>query len=199
MLGSNSGGASWDGKDPEKSVLIGTNGVDYDYLETMKMELKSGRDFSREYTSDIAHDTTGNFLVNEEVEKIIGNGDASGKNFRFMGLNGNIVGVLKNFHFKGADQPIEPMAFALADTGYLNVMLIRLAPGNVPASLKVVEKVWKDVIPEYPLQYTFVEQDYDGLFRAQIRSDGVIKIFHNSGCYNSLPGSLWIIFLFRGA
>lgn len=177
MLGSNSGGASWDGKDPEKSVLIGTNGVDYDYLETMKMELKSGRDFSREYTSDIARDSTGNFLVNEEVEKIIGNGDATGKNFRFMGLNGKIVGVLKNFHFKGADQPIEPMAFALADTAYLNVMLIRLTPGNVPASLKVVEKVWKDVIPEYPLQYTFIEQDYDSLFRAQIRLTGLLKYF----------------------
>jgi ABC-type antimicrobial peptide transport system permease subunit len=177
MLGSNSGGASWDGKDPEKTVLIGTNGVDYDYLKTMKMELKSGRDFSKEFTSDIARDTTGNFLVNEEVEKIMGIGDAVGKNFRFMGLRGTIVGVLKNFHFKGADQPIEPMAFALADTGYLNVMLIRLTPGSIPASLKSVEKVWKEVIPEYPLQYTFIEQDYDGLFRAQIRLTGLLKYF----------------------
>jgi putative ABC transport system permease protein len=177
MLGSNSGGAVWDGKDPEKTVLIGTNGIDYDYLKTMKMELKSGRDFSREYTSDIARDTTGNFLVNEEVERIIGNGEATGKSFRFMGLNGKIVGVLKNFHFKGADQPIEPMAFALADTSYLNDMLIRLTPGNVPASLKSVEKVWKEVIPEYPLQYTFIEQDYDGLFRAQIRLTGLLKYF----------------------
>jgi putative ABC transport system permease protein len=176
-IGSNSGGAGWDGKDPEKAVLIGTNGVDYDYLETMKMKLKSGRDFSTEFPSDIARDTTGNFLVNEEVERIIGNGDAAGKNFRFMGLHGKIVGVLKNFHFKGADQPIEPIAFALADTSYLNVMLIRLTPGNIPASLKSVEKVWKDVIPEYPLQYTFVEQDYDGLFRAQIRLTGLLKYF----------------------
>jgi putative ABC transport system permease protein len=177
MLGSNSGGAVWDGKDPEKTVLIGTNGIDYDYLKTMKMELKSGRDFSREYMSDIARDTTGNFLVNEEVERIIGNGEATGKNFRFMGLSGKIVGVLKNFHFKGADQPIEPMAFALADTSYLNDMLIRLTPGNVPASLKSVEKIWKEVIPEYPLQYTFIEQDYDGLFRAQIRLTGLLKYF----------------------
>jgi putative ABC transport system permease protein len=176
-LGSNSGGASWDGKDPEKTVLIGTNGVDYDYLKTMKMELKSGRDFSHEFTSDIARDTTGNFLVNEEVEKILGNGDAAGKNFRFMGLRGKIVGVIKNFHFTGADQPIEPMAFVLADTGYLNVMLIRLTPGKIPASLKSVEKVWKDVIPEYPLQYTFIEQDYDSLFRAQIRLTGLLKYF----------------------
>ena len=46
-IGSNSGGASWEGKDPDKHVLIGTNAVDYDYLETLKMELKSGRDSQR--------------------------------------------------------------------------------------------------------------------------------------------------------
>ena len=54
MMGSNSGGASWDGKDPEKQVLIGTNGIDYDYLKTMNMELKSGRDFSKDFPSDMA-------------------------------------------------------------------------------------------------------------------------------------------------
>ncbi len=74
----------------------------------MKMELKSGRNFSREFPSDFARDTTGNFLVNEEVVKIMGVDDAVGKNFSFMGISGRIVGILKNFHFKGADQPIEP-------------------------------------------------------------------------------------------
>lgn len=111
-MGSNSGGASWDGKDPDKQVLIGTNGIDYDYLKTLNMKLVSGRDFSKDFQGDMAHDTVGNFLINEEVVKLMGIGDPVGKNFRFMGLNGTIVGVLKNFHFKGADQAIEPMAFA---------------------------------------------------------------------------------------
>ena len=141
------------------------------------MNLTSGRDFSRDFPSDIARDTTGNFLVNEEVVRLMGIGDPVGKNFRFMGLNGTIVGVMKNFHFKGADQAIEPVAFALADTGYLRVILIRLTAGKIPASLKVVEKTWKEVIPEYPLQYTFIDQDYNYLFRGQIRLTGLLKYF----------------------
>ena len=60
----------------------------------------------------------------------MGIGDPVGKNFRFMGFSGTIVGVLKNFHFKGADQAIEPMAFALAEPIYLRVILIRLTPGK---------------------------------------------------------------------
>lgn len=176
-MGSNSGGARWEGKDPEKNVLIGTNGVDYDYLETVKMELVSGRDFSRDFNSDMARDTTGNFLINEEVVKLMGIGDPVGKNFRFMGINGTIIGVLKDFHFKGADQKIEPMAFALTDTSYLNVILVRLTAGNIPASLKSVETVWNEVLPEYPLDYTFIDQDYDNLFRSQLRTASLLKYF----------------------
>jgi len=176
-IGSNSGGASWDGKDPEKQVLIGTNAVDYDYLKTMKMELISGRDFSKEFPADIARDTTGNFLINEEVAKIMGEGDAVGKNFSFMGLHGRIVGVLKNFHFKGADQPIEPIAFALTDTRYLSVILIRLTPGSTEASLKTVETIWKNVITDYPLDYFFIDHDYENLFRSQLRLSSLLKYF----------------------
>ncbi len=177
MIGSNAGGATWEGKDPDKNVLIGTDGIDYDYITTMKMELVSGRDFSRDYTSDVARDTTGNFLVNEEVVKLMNIGDPVGKSFRFMGLNGRIVGVMKNFHFKGADQAIEPVAFALVDTSYLRLMLIRLAPGNIPGSLKSVEKVWKQLYPEYPLQYNFIDQEYDDLFKSQIRLTELLKYF----------------------
>jgi putative ABC transport system permease protein len=177
MIGSNSGGASWPGKDPEKMVLIGTNGIDYDYLETMKMELESGRDFSRDFPADMARDTTGNFLVNEEVVKIMDIGDPVGTGFSFMGLNGTIVGVLKNFHFKGADQPIEPIAFALAGTRFLDYILIRVTPGKTEESLKSVEKVWKELIPEFPLQYTFIDQDYENLFRSQLRLAGLLRYF----------------------
>jgi ABC-type antimicrobial peptide transport system permease subunit len=177
MIGSNSGGASWEGKDPEKHVLIGTNTVDYDYLGTMKMELKSGRDFSREFVSDLAKDTTGNFLVNEEVVKIMGVDEAVGKSFSFMGINGRIVGILKNFNFKGADQPIEPIAFALTGPEYLNFILIRLTPGNIPEALETAEKVWKNALPEYPFDYTFIDEDYDNLFRAQLRLTRLLKYF----------------------
>ncbi|MCU0462924.1 MAG: ABC transporter permease [Bacteroidales bacterium] len=176
-ISSNSGGAEWEGKDPEKRVLIGTNGVDYDYIETMKMEVRSGRSFSRDFPSDFARDTTGNFLVNEEVEKIMGTGDAVGKTFRFMGINGRIVGVMKNFHFKGADQPIEPIAFALTSPRRLNFILIRLNQGNTPEALKSAEKVWNNVLPEYPFDYFFIDEDYRTLFNTQIRLTQLLKYF----------------------
>jgi len=177
VMGSNSGGARWEGKDPDKNVLIGTNRVDYDYIKTLKMEMVSGRDFSQEFPSDMAQDTIGNFLINEEVVRVMGIDDPVGMGFRFMGLNGRIVGVMKNFHFKGADQPIEPMAFALTGPGNLNMILIRLTPGSVTESLKSVGKIWKEILPEYPLEYNFVDREYENLYRSQIRLSGLLKYF----------------------
>ncbi len=113
-----------------------------------------------------------------------------------MGLNGTIVGVLKNFHFKGADSAIEPMAFALAPYNYLRVVLIRLTPGKVPASLKAVEKAWNNIVPEYPLDYTFIDQDYDNYSESQIRLDRAAQVLYNSCSYNSLSWPLWIVFIF---
>lgn len=176
-LGSNSGGAWWEGKDPEKSILIGTNTVDYDYVKTLGMKLVSGRDFSKEFVGDLGKDTTGNFLVNEETVKAMGIDDPVGKSFHFMGYKGRIVGVLKNFHFKSADQPISPVAFALTEPAALNNILIRIPGGTTTESLKKVEEIWNQVIPEYPLDYSFVDQDYDRLFRSQLRLTSLLKYF----------------------
>jgi putative ABC transport system permease protein len=84
---------------------------------------------------------------------------------------------MKDFHFKGADQQIEPVAFALADTNFLSYILIRVTPGKTQESLKAVDRIWKEIIPEYPLQYSFIDQDYDHLFRAQIRLTSLLKYF----------------------
>ncbi len=176
MIGSNGSGASWKGKDPKKEVLIGQNIIDYDYLSTMKIKLVAGRDFSRDYPGDMG-DTLGNFLVNEEVVKLMGGGDAIGKSFRFMGQKGIIVGVMKDFHFSGAQEPIEPMAFAVSESKAFSHILIRLAPGNLPATLKIVEKIWKKVVPDYPLEYSFLDKDYENLYRTEMRMSLLLKYF----------------------
>lgn len=176
LIGSNSGGAWWEGKDPEKAVLIGMNGIDYDYISTMQMKLVSGRNFSIDYPGDMGRDTTGNFLINEEVAKIMNVGDPVGKAFRFNGLAGRVIGVMQNFHFRDPDKQVGPVVFAMIDDSRLSVMLVRLAGDTGPA-LRSVEKVWRSVMTDYPLEYTFVDQDYDNLFRTQIRLTSLLKYF----------------------
>ncbi|MGM0666114.1 MAG: ABC transporter permease, partial [Bacteroidota bacterium] len=83
FIGSNSSGVDWEGKDPELDVLFSYNHVDYDLIETMKYQIVDGRPFSRDYPGDMPADTMANFIVNEELVRIMGVDDPVGRWFRF--------------------------------------------------------------------------------------------------------------------
>ena len=94
-----------------------------------------------------------------------------------MGQKGIIVGVMKDFHFSGAQEPIQPMAFAVSDSKSFSNALIRLAPGNLPATLRIVENIWKKIVPDYPLEYSFLDKDYENLYRTEMRMSLLLKYF----------------------
>ncbi len=180
IIGSNGGGADWDGKDPDQSVLIGQAIVDYNYAKTMRIKMLEGRDFLPEYPGDLASetDTVGGFLVNEEVVKIM-NRDykrAIGARFDFMGINGHIVGVMKDFHYGSVKNKIEPLALALAPD-YVNFLVVRLSPGNVSKKISSLEDSWRNVVSNYPFEYKFLDEDFDRMYRSEERMVDLLRVF----------------------
>ena len=171
-IGSNSGGAGWDGKDPELNVLIGTSSVDFDYIETLKIEMAEGRSFSKEFPTDM----TTSFIVNEEVVKIMDKESVVGERFNFQGRNGTIVGVMKNFHFQSVRSTIEPLAVSIFPE-YFQVMLIRFAAGDLTASTEYLEDIWKRIVPNYPLEFTFLDERVDQMYRTEERIGTLLKYF----------------------
>ncbi len=176
-MGSNSSGSEWEGKDPDHQVLIGYNGVDFDYVETMGIEMKYGRSFSDEFSSDMYTDTIGNFIINEEVAKVMGKENPVGDWFNFGGVRGTIVGVMKNFYFKPASEVIEPMAFLCSPVEQISHVLIRLNADNPTASISALNEVWARVVPDYPLDYAFISEEVDNLYRTESRMGKLFKYF----------------------
>ena len=177
QIGSNSGGADWEGKDPELTTLIGFSAVDYDYIETLQIDILSGRSFSKDFPGDMATDSTGKFLVNEEVVKIMGVENPIGMRFDFLGLKGQIIGVMKNFHFQSIRDKIEPLALALSGVNWFNNMFIKIGPGDITKTMKEIEDTWNKIVPLYPLEYHFIDEDYDNMYRAETRLSKVVKYF----------------------
>jgi putative ABC transport system permease protein len=171
-IGSNSGGADWDGKDPDLSVLIGMSSVDFDYIETLKIDMAEGRSFSKEFPAD----TKTSFIINEEVAKLMGKESVVGERFSFLGIDGTIVGVMKNFHFQSVQSAIEPLAIVV-NPDYFQVMLIRLAPSGVEASLKSIEETWNRIIPDYPFEFSFMDERVDTMYRTEERIGTLLKYF----------------------
>jgi predicted permease len=176
-IGSNSGGADWDGKDPESTVLIGFSAVDFDYIETMQIEILNGRSFSKNYPTDLATDSTGVFLVNEEVAKIMGIENPVDMRFDFLGMKGKIIGVMKNFHYQSAENKIEPLALVATDTRWLNTMVIKIDQGDITKIMKGITGTWNKIMPQYPLEYHFLDEDYDYMYRTEIRLSKIVQYF----------------------
>jgi ABC-type antimicrobial peptide transport system permease subunit len=93
-----------------------------------------------------------------------------------MGRNGRIIGVMKNFHFKPVRDAIEPLAFALVPR-FASYILIRTGPGDVGSALKSIEATWQRVIPNYPFEYKFLDEDFDEMYRMEARIMSLLKYF----------------------
>jgi hypothetical protein len=176
-IGSNSGGAGWEGKDPELEVLFGYNPVDFDYVATMDIELAAGRAFSKEFPGDVVQDTTANFLINEEVQRIMGVEDVVGHRFNFWNIEGRVIGVMKNWHYHSVRTKIEPLVLVTAPIDWLSHMVVRIAPGDISQTMSGIEETWNKVIPGYPFDYQFVDEDLDRMYRTEERLGNLLKYF----------------------
>ena len=171
-IGSNSSGADWDGKDPELKLLIGYNPVDFDFIKTLKIEMAEGRGFSKEFPGDLKE----NFIVNEEVAKIMEKEPAVGERFTFGDRKGVIVGVMKNFHYQSVRNKIEPLAIMVSPDN-INYMLIRIPHEGISSSVKFIEATWNRVVPDYPFEYRFMDERFDRMYRAEARIGTLLKYF----------------------
>jgi len=177
-IGSNSSGIDWDGKDPEQDVLVSFTGVHHNFTETMGITLQAGRDFSDAYPGDMYHDDTlANYIINSTLAGIIGKEEIVGMELVFMGIHGQIVGVMEDYHFKPVGDEIEPMALAPFDPGMLSSMVVRLAPEAPQEALRSMEEKWNELLPQYPFEYDYVEDVIDGMYSTEERMATLLKIF----------------------
>ncbi len=176
-IGSNSGGADWEGKDPELRLLISTNAIDVDYTRVMEIEIKEGRSFSDDFPGDMVTDSTAQYLINEELARIMDVEETVGTRFEIWGMKGTVIGVMKDFHFQSTKYKIEPLLFIQTPVEWLNYAVIRIAPDDVVKAVEVIENTWEDIIPAYPFEYQFMDEDFDNMYRAEERMSTLLKYF----------------------
>jgi putative ABC transport system permease protein len=171
-IGADSGGAEWEGKDPELDIRVCFNVVDFDYVETMKIEMVEGRGFAKTFTSD----SSGAFLINEELLRIMGKESAINERFNFWGIDGTIIGVMKDFNFKSLHSEIEPLAITI-NTNFIDYALIRLASGDIPAGIKTVQSAWQKFFSDYPFEYHFLDQALETNYQNERTTRTLVQIF----------------------
>lgn len=138
--------------------------VDYDFIETMGMEIVAGRSHSRDFPSD----TLGTFILNEEGVKTLGWDSAEsaiGQRIDWgRGLIGPVVGVVKNFHAESLHQSIEPAVITIINEQAYFYLIVRTLSGRTAEAITGVEQIWNDLYPAYVYQYTYLDDDVARLY-----------------------------------
>jgi putative ABC transport system permease protein len=163
-----------EGKLVERGIDL--HSADFEYVKTLGMTITQGRDFSR----DIVSDTTYAVLVNEAMVKRMSWDNPIGKRFIF-GFGGQnpvekrVVGVVKDYHQNSLYDLIEPMMIVLDRRN--NYLLVKTKEGDVREALAAVEKTWKEVYPNYPFEYQFLDQDYDSQYKTDEQKSKIFTVF----------------------
>ena len=168
----NTSGLQWEGKNPDELILFENVSVGYHALSTLGIELKEGRDFSKEYGTD-----TSKVIFNETAINIMGLTEPIGKTIRLWDrYDLEIIGVVRDFHFQSLRENIKPLFFRLAPGSTWNVMA-RLESGQEQQALAALKDVYEAYNPGFPFSHRFVDEEYAALYAAERRVSSLSRYF----------------------
>jgi putative ABC transport system permease protein len=172
-----------EGTQPSQDNLISMQywSVDHNYIPTLGMTIKKGRNFSKEFPSDSTA-----IVINEAAAKRFGFKDPLGEKITTFQINNGtldqtktdtytIVGVVEDFHFESLKQNITPLCLRLGQSGWS--MPIRFSSTDTKDVIAQVEKQWKKVAPDVPFEYTFLDEAFGKMYASESRLGSVFAIF----------------------
>ncbi|MDX5480618.1 MAG: ABC transporter permease [Hymenobacteraceae bacterium] len=158
--------------------------VDYDYINTLEVSLLAGRPFSKDHKTDAAHA----FMINETAVRELGYRtpeSALGQPLRWQVWNdvnpdsikeGKIIGVVRDFHYKSLYEKVEPTVLQIFPSAYWKVA-VKIDAADVAGSVAHVKTVWSKFSPDYPIEYIFMDENFDKMYKAEDKLRALLWIF----------------------
>ncbi|MEO8112606.1 MAG: FtsX-like permease family protein, partial [Ginsengibacter sp.] len=151
--------------------------VDENYIPTLQIHLKTGRNFSQNFPSD-----SNALIINEAAAKILGSGDPINKKLYQIKdlktgelLANNVIGVISNFNFNSLHEQITPLVLKLQpDNGSIAV---RINTSDIAGLLGQINAKWKSMVPSQPFSYSFLDEEFNKQYKAEQRTGTISMIF----------------------
>lgn len=166
------GSIEWPGKDQNLTISFADAVVGYDFVKTLKLQLRDGRDFSKQFISDSAA-----YLINETAAQRMGYADPVGKTVYWGNRPGVIIGVLKDFHFNSFHQTIDPLIVRLNEGQQWGTILVRIQAGKTQQAIAGLERLVKELSPKFPFSYQFSDEEYTRLYKSEQIVSNLSNVF----------------------
>jgi predicted permease len=165
------GDVHWEGKTNQQVKMVMMS-VDYDYLDTFGLTMAQGRFFSKRYSTD-ASDA---YVVNQAAVRAMEMDDPIGKELKVWDLSKRIIGVVQDYHFESLHNEIIPMAMRI-DPNWHNQACVRISPYRTQDTLAFMESKWKEIYPEYPFEYRFLDDTIANQYRSEQAIGRIVTVF----------------------
>jgi putative ABC transport system permease protein len=155
--------------------------IDEDFIPTMEMKVIAGKGFSKDSPNGIAH----GFILNEEAVRSFGYGtpeEALGRkiNWNVWGSDslkkGEVIGVVKDFHFRTLRDKISPVVMHVAPN-YFYTLTLRVKPENIQETIAHLESTWKKAESEWPFDYRFLDKNFDKMYKNEQKLSSLLTWF----------------------
>ncbi|MBS1596926.1 MAG: ABC transporter permease [Bacteroidetes bacterium] len=173
-----------EGMSDDTHLMVTADPVDEEFIKTVGLELIAGSDFTQQDIKDVwdvkeQKDRKYHYVLNESAAKALGwtPQEAIGKKM-FLGEQrpGFVKGVVKDFHFSSMHDPIKPLVIFQEEWGNFR-LLVRISSGDISKTISQIESKWKTFAPHRPFEYYFLDEDYDKLYGAELRTGKIMNIF----------------------
>lgn len=149
--------------------------ADHDFLKTYKLKLLAGRDFSKEHSAD----KTSAFILNETAINMLGlksPQEAVGKRVNCDNREGEIIGVVEDYHFVSLHTQIAPMAMLIQPWRFAEIS-VKIKTHDIPAALVSFKKIWEHTIPDRPFNYYFLDDKFSSYYQSDRKVGTLITTF----------------------
>jgi putative ABC transport system permease protein len=155
-------------QDKSVKVLVEGLAVDYNFLKTMGIKILEGREFSRDFGSDLIQSA----VLNETAVKRLGITDPVGKQ-----LGGQtIIGVVKDFNLHSIHSDIPPLSIHMTDR-YINQVAVHFKTGTLSSILPMLEAEWKKVAPDRSFRFSTIEELIRSQYSSERNLSTIVSIF----------------------
>lgn len=167
-----------DAQTQEDGWIMSVDNFDPYFLETLQIELAAGRNFDPARGTD----SSNSLIVNEAVARQLGISaeEAVGTQLNLGSVDEpqmfDIVGVVKDFNFATVRHEIEPVIFGMQVNSSPSIT-IRIQPGAIENTLSAIEAIWENYYPDEPINYSFLDQQFEQSYRGDINFSAVVRLF----------------------
>ncbi len=158
------------------SITPSNINVDYDYLTVYGIEMKEGRGFSKDNPTK----NGSAFIINESLAKELRLketiGTKAGHDWDHNDSLGTIIGVVKDFNFNSLHYKVNTLALSLHPEWGYSELSVKIEKGHTEEGIAAVKKVWDELVPSYPFDYTFLDAHFEEVYRSDNQMSSVVTI-----------------------